>query len=317
MPSIELNKPVKNAFLLELKVIRADLAKHKGIYYMLAPVVLYYLLFHYQPMYGAQIAFKNFSVGQGISGSPWVGFEHFINFFNSYYFWRLLRNTLLINVYDVLFGFPAPILLALLLNEIKNNAFKRTIQTITYLPHFISLVVVAGLIVDFCSRTGLVNDILEILGFEPVVFMLQPSWFRTIFVGSGIWQNLGWGSIIYLAAMAGIDPQLYEAATIDGAGRWKQVLNVTIPGITPTVIILLILRFGQMMNVSSEKILLLYNPNTYETADVISTFVYRQGLIGMDYSYSSAVGLFNSVINFILLVSVNRISRKLSETSLW
>jgi putative aldouronate transport system permease protein len=284
---------------------------------MLLPVVAYYLVFHYEPMYGAQIAFKDFSPGKGIWNSPWVGFKYFKEWFNSVYFWRLMRNTLLINVYDVLFGFPAPIILALLLNEIKSRTFKRTAQTVTYLPHFISLVVVCGLIVDFLTNDGLINNILNALGLESIPFMIKPEWFRTIYVTSGIWQGVGWGSIIYLAALSGVDPQLYEAATMDGAGRWKQTWHITLPCIMPTIVIMLILRLGQMLNVGAEKILLLYNPSTYETADVISTYVYRRGLLEMNYSYSTAVGLFNSIINFLLLVTFNKVSRRITETSLW
>jgi putative aldouronate transport system permease protein len=294
-----------------------DLARNKYIYLMLLPVVAYYLVFHYEPMYGAQIAFKDFSPGKGIWNSPWVGFKYFKEWFNSVYFWRLMRNTLLINVYDVLFGFPAPIILALLLNEIKSRTFKRTAQTVTYLPHFISLVVVCGLIVDFLTNDGLINNILNALGLESIPFMIKPEWFRTIYVTSGIWQGVGWGSIIYLAALSGVDPQLYEAATMDGAGRWKQTWHITLPCIMPTIVIMLILRLGQMLNVGAEKILLLYNPSTYETADVISTYVYRRGLLEMNYSYSTAVGLFNSIINFILLVTFNKVSRRITETSLW
>jgi putative aldouronate transport system permease protein len=298
-------------------IIRKDLVKNRYIYIMLLPVITYYIVFHYVPLYGAQIAFKNFTPSKGIWDSPWVGFKYFEEFFNSYYFERLLRNTVLISLYDLIFGFPAPIILALLLNEIKSNIFKRTVQTVTYLPHFISLVVICGMIIDFLARDGLVNNILNRFGIESIPFMIKPEWFRTIYVASNIWQGIGWGSIIYLAALSNIDPQLYEAATIDGAGRFRQVLHVTLPGILPTVVIMLILRLGQMLNVGSEKILLLYNTSTYETADVISTFVYRKGILEASYSYSTAIGLFNSVINFALLVIANFISRKATETSLW
>jgi putative aldouronate transport system permease protein len=297
--------------------LRQDFSINRELYFLLIPVILYFLLFHYQPMYGAQIAFKRFSPARGVWDSPWTGIKNFVDFFNSYYFWTLLQNTFMINVYDVLFGFPAPIIFALLLNEVFNRTFKRTVQTITYLPHFISIVVVAGLLIDFMSLNGLINGILASLGGKRTPFLLKPEYFRTIYVASGIWQQFGWGSIIYLAAMSAIDPQLYEAATMDGVGRFKKVLYITLPGIAPTIIILLILRMGQMLSVGSEKILLLYNPITYETADVISTFVYRKGLLEMSYSYSAAVGLFNSVVNFSLLVVVNKMSRKLTETSLW
>jgi putative aldouronate transport system permease protein len=294
-----------------------DLYYNRHIYIMLLPVVIYYILFHYQPMYGAQIAFKNYSPASGIWSSTFVGLKHYYAFFRSYYAFRIIRNTIVLNVLNIIFGFPAPIILALLLNEIINNRFKRVVQTVTYLPHFISLVVVCGIILDFLARDGVVNELIGFLGIKPIPFMLQPEWFRFVYVSSGIWQQIGWGSIIYLAALSGINPELYEAARVDGAGRWRQTLSITIPGIAPTIIIMLILRMGRMMNVGLEKVLLLYNSNTYETADVISTFVYRKGLLEMSYSYSTAVDLFNSVINFLMLVIVNRISRKVTETSLW
>lgn len=300
-----------------LQVIRSDLKRHWAIYVMALPVIAYYLLFHYGPMYGLQIAFKDFSTVKGIWGSPWVGFRHFESFFNGIYFWRLIKNTILINVYELLFGFPAAIVLALLLNEIRNSMFKRVVQTISYLPHFISIVVVAGMMVDFLGRTGLINQIIASFGIEPIDFLKEASWFRFLFVSSGIWQGIGWGSIIYLAAMATIDPTLYEAARMDGANRWKQTLHITIPGIMPTIVILFILNMGNMLSVGSEKVLLLYNPLTYETGDVISTYVYRKGVLEASYSFTAAVGLFNSVVSFILIVSANSISKRLTENKLW
>jgi len=304
----------KNAF--KYRALR-DLKLNKYVYIMLIPVVAYYIIFYYVPMYGLQIAFKDFSPGLGLWSSPWVGFQHFESFFNSYYFWRLLRNTLLLSFYELLFGFPAPIILALLLNEIRTNWFKRAVQTITYMPHFISIVVISGMMVDFLARDGLINIVLSFFGVEPTAFLGESSWFRTIFVSSNIWQSVGWGSIIYLSAMSGIDPSLYEAAKVDGASRWKQTMHITLPGIMPTVIILLILQMGNLMSVGTEKILLLYNSTTYETADVIGTFVYRKGILESDFSYSAAVGLFNSIINFILLIAANTISRRTSDTKLW
>lgn len=294
-----------------------DLKRNKLLYLMVLPVIAYYLIFDYGPMYGLQIAFKDYSPGDGIWSSPWVGFNHFVEFFNSYYFWRLIRNTLLINVYELIFGFPAPIILALLFNELRRQYFKRIVQTITYLPHFISIVVVVGMLVDFLARDGLVNQLLSMLGFAAKSYLSEPEWFRFLYVSSGIWQQVGWGSIIYLAALSTIDPTLYEAARVDGAGRWKQMVHITIPGIMPTVIILLILKMGSMMSVGSEKILLMYNPLTYDTADVISTFVYRKGILEASYSYTTAVGLFNAVIAFTLLILSNSISKRVSETKLW
>lgn len=296
---------------------RRKYAKHKQLYLMLVPIVAYYLIFHYGPMYGAIIAFKQFSPTSGIFGSPWVGFLHFTDFFHSYYFWRLIRNTLMINVLDLVFGFPAPIILALLLNEITRSYFKRTIQAITYMPHFISIVVVAGLIIDFCTTRGLFNAIITSLGGKPQQFLMTPGFFQPLYVASGIWQSVGWGSIIYLAALSSIDQQLYEQAKVDGAGRFRQVIHITLPGMIPTIVVLLILRFGRMMSVGFEKVMLLYNPSIYETADVISTFVYRKGLLDMGYSFASAVGLFNSAIGLLLLVSVNWLSRRVSESNLW
>ena len=297
--------------------VAKDFARHRVAYLMFAPVLAYYILFHYAPMYGAVIAFKNFIPSRGIWESPWVGLRHFRTFFDSYYFHRLLRNTLLISVYSIAFGFPAPILLALLLNELKSTAFKRTVQTITYLPHFISLMVICGMLLEFLSTRGLINELIASLGGKRVSFFLYPEYFRTIYIASDIWQGVGWGSIVYLAALSAIDPALYEAARIDGANRLRQAVHITLPGIMPTIIVLFILRLGNLMSVGHEKIILLYNELLYETADVISTFVYRKGLISFEYSYSSAVGLFNSLINFVLVIAANWISRTLSETSLW
>jgi putative aldouronate transport system permease protein len=297
--------------------LKRDIFKNRIIYFMALPVMAYYIIFQYVPMYGATIAFKDFSPMKGILGSSWVGMQHFTDFFKDVYFERILINTLLISLYNIIFGFPAPIILALLLNEVRKNVFKRFVQSVTYLPHFISVLVLCGLIVDFTARNGIINDFFAFMGMERITMLLQPELFRTIYVSSNIWQEVGWGSIIYLAALAGIDQDLYEAATIDGAGRFKQMLHVTLPGIMPTIIILFILRMGSMMNVGFDKIFLLYNPITYETSDVISTYVYRKGILEANYSFSAAVGLFNSVINFVLLVATNKISKKVNETSLW
>lgn len=298
-------------------VIVKDFKKNKMIYLLAIPVLAYYIIFHYGPMYGVIIAFKNFTPARGILGSPWVGLQWFKDFFSSYYFGRLLRNTLLINIYSLIFSFPAPIILALLLNELRSQKFKKAVQTISYLPHFISLVVICGMIVNFTARDGIINDIIAFFGGERTTMLLRPELFRSIYVISGIWQSVGWSSIIFLAALSGIDVELYQAAVIDGANRWHQVWHVTLPGILPTIVILLIMRIGSLMSVGYEKIILLYNSSIYETADVISTFVYRKGLLEANYSYSSAVGLFNSVINFLLLIIANWVSRKVNETSLW
>lgn len=297
--------------------LRSDMKKRYMLYMMMIPVLLYYLIFHYGPMYGVVIAFKNYSPGKGIFGSRWVGLRNFELFFKDVYFGRIFRNTVLINLYQLIFGFPAPIILALMLNELRSVRLKRTIQTVTYLPHFISIMVVCGMIIDFTSKRGIFNDILEILGFQRVSMLMKPECFRSIYVISGIWQEVGWGSIVYLSALSSVDIELYDAAKIDGAGRWQQMLNVTLPSIMPTIVVLLILRIGRMMNLGFEKIILLYNPGIYETADVISTYAYRKGLQEFNYSYSTTIGLFNSLINFALVIFANTISRKVQDTSLW
>ena len=296
---------------------KKDWIRNRAVYIMVIPVILFYIMFHYKPMYGTIMAFMDYSPRLGFAGSEWVGFDNFIRFFNSPYFVQLLRNTLLLSVYGIIFGFPAPIILALLLNEVKNTHFKKAVQTITYLPHFISLVVVTGIIKDFTMSTGLITDIVVFFGGERQSLIQNPDLYRTIYIVSDIWQGIGWGSIIYLSALAGVDEQLYEAAAIDGAGRWKQLLNVTIPGITPTIITMLIMKLGQVLGSNYEKTILLYNEATYETADVISSYVYRVGLLDRDWGYSAAIGLFNSVINLLLLLAANKISKKLTETSLW
>ena len=300
-----------------LRSVGREINKHKSLYAMMLPIIAFYVIFHYMPMYGAQIAFRDYRVRDGFFGSPWVGFENFRTFFNSIYFGRLIGNTIKLSAFSLIWGFPLPIVLALLLNEIRVNSFKRVVQTFTYLPHFISLVVVCGMVKDFVSVSGIVNDIAEMLGGTRVNFLLDPKYFRTVYISSGVWQEIGWGSIIYLAAISGVDQELYEAAKIDGAGRFRRVFSVTLPGILPTIIILLILRVGHIMNVGFEKVFLLYNNAIFESADVISTYVYRRGLIDQDYSFSAAVGLFNSTINFFLLVCTNRLSAKMTETSLW
>jgi putative aldouronate transport system permease protein len=288
------------------------------LYLFIAPAFLYFLIFSYGPMYGIQIAFKNFIPTKGISGSPWVGFDHFVRFFDSYYFWDLLWNTLSISLYDLAIGFPIPIILALAFNEVKDGFFKRLVQTVTYAPHFISVVVMAGMIITFLSpSTGIVIHIIEWLGFDAPQFLTDPAWFKTMYVFSGVWQSAGWGTIIYLAALSGVDPQLHEAAIIDGASRFQRVRHINIPTIVPTMTILLILNMGSLLGVGFEKILLLQNPLNMGASDVISTFVYRAGLVDAQYSFSTAVGLFNSVVNAVLLITVNQVVRRTSENSLW
>ncbi len=290
--------------------VKKDWKRNRSLYLMVLPVILFYILFHYKPMYGAIIAFQDYNPRQGVTGSEWVGFDQFIRFFTSPYFGRLVKNTLLLSVYGIIFGFPAPIILALLLNELRARRFKKTVQTITYLPHFISLVVVTGIIKDFTQSTGLINDIIVMFGGERSSLIQNPALYRTIYIVSDIWQGIGWGSIIYLSALSGVDQQLYEAASIDGAGRWKQLIHVTLPGIAPTIVIMLIMRMGQLLGTGYEKTILLYNEATYETADVIASYIYRVGILERNWSYSTAIGLFNSVINLALLIATNKISRQ-------
>ncbi len=287
------------------------------IYWMALPVVLYYLLFHYLPMFGIVIAFQNFRPARGVFGSQWVGMQNFQDFFRSPFAPRLIRNTILINVYSILWGFPAPILLALMLNEVRASAYKRVIQTVSYMPHFISLVVICGMIKEFSLINGLFNDVRAFFGLERVGILSEAKMFRTVYIASGIWQQIGWGSIIYLATLAGADPNLYEAAVIDGANRFQRIIHVTLPVLVPLIVMQFILRMGQMMNVGSEKIILLYTPLTYETGDVISSYVYRRGLQETKYSLGTAIGLFNSLINMCLVVGTNALSRKVLDESLW
>lgn len=300
-----------------LTEIKRDFSLNKAVYLMFVPVLVYYVLFHYLPMYGTIIAFKDFSPRLGFIDSPWVGFDHFVKFFTRPTFFQVLKNTLRISLSSLVFGFPAPIILALLINEMRSKGFSRIVQNITYMPHFISMVIVCGMIKTFTADTGIINDIIQFFGGERVSLLGEPKLFTPIYVISGIWQEIGWGSIIYLAAIIGVDDSLYEAATIDGAGRWKQTLHVTLPGIATTVTVMLVLRIGSILGVGYEKIILLYNDATLNTADVISTYVYRKGLLELDWGFSTAVGLFNSIVNCIFLFAANYASRKLNEVSLW
>ena len=297
--------------------LRAELVRNRQLYILAIPVVLFYLIFCYFPMVGIVIAFKNYNVAEGIFAGEWIGLKNFRDFFSSVYFTRTLRNTILISLYDLLYGFPAPVILALLINELRGKVFKRVVQTVTYLPHFISMVVICGMIVDFFGTEGILTKVIVALGGKQMNYVGSAAHFRSIYVGTNIWQSVGWNSIIYLAALAGIDQQLYEAAVIDGAGRLRQAWHVTLPVILPTIVIMLILRIGQLLSVGYEKIILLYGPATYETADIISSYVYRMGLSGGRYGFSTAVGLFQSVINLALLLFANFFSKRLTDTSLF
>ena len=298
------------------QAIKKDMRRNYSVYLMLLPLIVYFILFNYAPMYGAVIAFKRYSPVAGILGSEWVGFQYFEQFLTSPYFGNVMKNTIILSVYSLIFCFPAPIILAILLNEVRNSVFKRTIQTLSYLPHFISMVIVCGLIRNFVASDGLISNFLQVFGMEPTNLLMKKEYFRSIYIISDIWTGIGWDSILYLAALAGVDKELYDAAVIDGAGRWKQTLHVTIPGIMPTIIVMLILRIGGLLGSNGEKIILLYNELTYDTADTLASFTYRKGLLEQNYSYSSAVGLFLSIINFILITVTNQLAKKVGY-NLW
>jgi putative aldouronate transport system permease protein len=299
-----------------MATLSRNIRKYWQLYVFLVPALAYFIIFHYIPIYGAQIAFKNYSAVKGIWGSSWIGFDHFERFFNSYYFGLLLKNTLQINLYQLAL-FPVSIIVALSIHEVTKARFKRFVQLVTYAPHFISVVVISGMILVFLDpSSGIVNTLIKALGGEPISFITEPGWFKSIYVLSGEWQNLGWGAIIYLAALAGINPELHEAAQIDGASRWQRIFHINIPGIMPTIIILFILNLGSFMNVGFEKIYLLQNPLNMESSEVIQTHVYRSGLLQAQYSYTAAIGLFNNVINFAILLTFNRLARR-SGNSLW
>lgn len=298
------------------RVVR-DFQHNWMLYLMMLPIIVYYLIFKFGPMLGLSIAFMDYKPAKGFFESSWVGLKHFKNFFTNYYFIRLLTNTIRISICSLL-TFPAPIILALLLNELRNKRFSKWAQTITYIPHFISTVVICGIIVKLTSSTGGITSILHTLfGLPKETLLNQSKYFLPIYILSDLWQTLGWNSIIYLSALTGIDRELYDAAKVDGAGRFKQVLYITIPCLMPTIIIMLILKMGKIFNVGYEKIMLLYNPGIYDVADVINTYVYRKGLIDAQYSYSAAVGLFNCVVSFALVTITNKLSKKASGSGLW
>ncbi|GBF10727.1 sugar ABC transporter permease [Tepidibacillus sp. HK-1] len=287
------------------------------LYLFILPALIYFIVFHYIPMYGVLIAFKDFVATKGIMGSPWVGFKHFERFFDSYQFWSLIKNTLGLSVTQLIVGFPLPIFLALMLNQIRSEKYKRFVQTVVYAPHFISVVVLAGMIYVFFSSNGLINNIVIMFGGDPISFMAKPEWFKPLYIASGVWQETGWAAIIYLAALAGVSPELHEAAVMDGANKWQRILHVDIPAIMPTAVILLILSVGNIMNIGFEKAYLLQTPMNQPAAEIIPTYVYKMGLQQAQYSFAAAVGLFNAVINLILLVAVNKFAKKLSGQGLW
>lgn len=302
---------------LPMKSVWAIFKKDWQLYSLIILPVIYLIIFKYGPMFGNIIAFRRFMPGGSIIGEEWVGLQYFKMFINDPTFHNVFLNTLILAVLLLVVTFPAPIIFALLLNELKNMLFKRFVQTASYLPHFFSVVVVAGMAFELLSLSGPVNTFLANIGFDKISFIQLPEWFRTIFVSVELWQGLGWGAILYLAALTGINEELYEAARIDGANRWKQTIHITIPGILPTIVVLLILNIGNFLQIGFEKVLLLYNPLTYETADVISTYVYRVGLQSGSFSYGTAIGLFESLIGLVLVLGANLLSRKITDNSLW
>lgn len=297
--------------------LRAKLWRQRYLFLMVLPGFLIVLIFNYFPMYGILMAFQDYSASKGVLGSDWVGLKHFMDFFNNPMAFRVVKNTLILGVFSLLWSFPAPIILALLFNEIKNLRFKKLVQTVSYFPYFLSTVIVVGMVLEFCSREGLFNQVRAAFGLGPIMFLLNPKYFRTIFIGSGLWQGVGYGTILYLAAISNIDPSLYDVASIDGANRFQKIRHITLPSIRPTMTILLIFAVGGILGSDFQKIMLLYTPQTYSVADVIGTYTYREGIVGARFEYTTAIGLFNSLVSFVLLAIANLISRKASETSLW
>lgn len=295
-----------------------DIKNAKYLYLLIIPVLIHLLIFRYGPMYGIVMGFKDYKIGDGIWGSKWVGLKHFRTLFNSYDFYLILRNSLLLNIYSVIFQFPIPIILALMLNEVRNAHFKKTVQSILYLPHFLSWVILAGIIMQMLSpSTGIVNSFIKFFGGEPIYFLADKFWWVVTYIVSGIWKESGWGTIIYLAAISNVDPQLYEAAYIDGANKWRQTWHITLPAIKPTIVILLILRMGSMISVGFDQIYLLSNSYVREVSEVFSTYTYRMGIQNIQYSYTTAIGLFQSVVNLVLLTGTNYIARKSGEQGIW
>jgi len=303
--------------ITEWNKFRRRLYRQRMLLVLLLPAFLITFVFHYIPLSGLVISFKKYNVGKGIWGSDWVGLRWFIQFFKNPYAARIIRNTIVLGTLNFSITFPAPIILSLLFNEISSTRFKKLVQTVSYLPHFISTVILVGMLKAFSANNGLLNQMIHLFGGETILFFTRSEWFRTLYVVSSLWQGLGWGTIIYLAALAGISPELYESAVLDGANRWQRIRYITIPGMMPTIITLFILAIPGMISTDTDKILLMYSPATYETADVIGTYVYREGFEGANFSYSSAVSLIMSLVSFALIYITNWASRTLSETSLW
>lgn len=297
-----------------IKYIKRD----RMLLLIILPGVIYFAVFCYGPMYGILMAFQDYNISKGVWGSPWAGLKHFRSLVDSVYFGRLVKNTFLLSIEQLLWSFPIPIAFALLVNEIKNKYFQRFAQTAAYLPHFVSVVVVVGIMKDLlASDGGVITQFLSIFGVTPKNYFNLPGAFRTLYVGSGVWQEFGWNSIIYVAAISGIDQEMYESASLDGAGRWKKLIHITLPAIAPTIILLLILNMGNMLNIGYEKVILMYNSATYSTADIFSTYVYRKGLLNAQYSFAAAVGLANSAINVVILMLANFSAKKMTDTSIF
>ena len=312
---------IKNSAIKKENFFTRSFGEYKNnwpIFLMIVPGLIYFIIFHYIPLYGVTIAFKDFKLLEGVMGSPWAGLKYFKMAFESVDFWNSFRNTMIISFLKLLFNFPAPILLALLLNEVRCMRFKKVVQTISYLPHFLSWVVFAGIITSFLSpSTGVVNLVIKSLGFEPIYFVADNEWFRPILVITAVWKEIGWGTIVYLAALGGVDMQLYEAATIDGASKWKQTIHVTLPAITPTIVVMFIFAVGAIVNDDFDQIYNMYNPAVYKTGEVISTYIYKIGLEGMQYSLATAIGLFKNIIAIVLIVATNYICKAFDENALW
>lgn len=315
---MQLQTTRKSKYLVDIKSFCYTYWKHKYLVLLFLPAIIYYIIFHYVPIYGVQIAFKSYKFKLGIYGSPWIGFQNFKDLFAVESFWEVFRNTIVISFYKLIFGFPAPIIFALLLNEIRHSKFKKVVQTISYLPHFVSWVVLGGLFMQFLSpSTGPINNLLQSLGFRPIYFLADPKWFRFILVSTGIWKGVGWGSIIYLASLSGIDPQLYEAAIIDGANRFQNAIYITLPSLAPIITIMLIFAIGGLINDDFDQVFNLYNAAVYSVGDVLSTYSYRMGLVNMQYSFATAVGLFKNIISFSLIIIANYITKKVNEFGIW
>src|SRR5690606_29806307 len=291
--------------------------RDKHLYLLFFLPFVYFAIFHYAPLYGVLLAFKDYSVGKGILGSDWIGLQNFRNFMYDSVAWRAVRNTFIINIYQIAFGFPIPIILAILFNEVRNGLLRKFAQSASYLPHFIAPVVVAGMITTFLAADGILNRIVSAFGINPQLWLLKPEWFRTIFVSSGIWQSAGWSAIIFLAAIAAVDQSLYEAAYIDGANRWERIIHITIPSIMPTIVIMFLLRLGSILTLDYQKVLLLCSGTTRETGDVLGTYIFRRGIEGADFSYATTIGLIQSVVGLVFVVTSNWMARRLSDTSLW